>query len=523
MQGRGGAEVHSGILSPRRATEGRAAPCHTEWPAARPDVCTLQLLSMLGYCSGMAHEKLASGSLGTLTLKKHAANGDEVKSNPHHWTARAWVGLPDGTRKRLYARADSNKDVREALRTKADAAVEASSDAMRGGGDPNSLPIRWDAAVRNHAEWIKGPKANKNNGYKAGTLRVYQTAFDNYILDPSCPFGSSSPKVHRDHNGHVDVAAKDHGERLDSISIGRLESWLQDIANSEGEGGAGAAHTVQAVIAGMFHRAAKDGVVTANPVRGIGKVSRNPGTKAARQDERDHEQGLSVEEQERLRAFVAKNKGLQRNDSADLILFMLDTGVRLGEALALTWADVDLKASPALVSVSATVARTSGVGLHRQSPKTERAHRSFEVLDSVADMLRDRRKRFGNPAKAEPVFPSWARGTGDTATGGALRDPSNITRIIRRVFEHEDVNVPWAVSHTLRRTFINNAIQAGLPITSVSALVGHRDSGFTLTVYGDAKSRPVGTAAKLGQFMSTSTHVDKDVDNTATLNESGEA
>src|SRR5699024_12321114 len=107
---------------------------------------------------------------------------------------------------------------------------------------------------------------------------------------------------------------------------------------------------------------------------------------------------------------------------------VLDTGGRLGEALARTWADVDLKASPALVSVSATVTRTPGVGLHRQSPKTERAHRSFEVLDGVAEMLRDRRKRFGNPAKAEPVFPSWARGTGDTATGGALRDPSNITR-----------------------------------------------------------------------------------------------
>jgi integrase len=37
--------------------------------------------------------------------------------------------------------------------------------------------------------------------------------------------------------------------------------------------------------------------------------------------------------------------------------------------------------------------------------------------------------------------------------------------------------------HTLRHTYVSHAIAAGIPITNISAQIGHKDVGVTMSTY----------------------------------------
>ncbi len=59
----------------------------------------------------------------------------------------------------------------------------------------------------------------------------------------------------------------------------------------------------------------------------------------------------------------------RRQDLVDLTRFLLATGLRIGECLAVSWLDVDLGVGR--VRIDHTVIRVKGHGLVRKSTKTE--------------------------------------------------------------------------------------------------------------------------------------------------------
>lgn len=78
-------------------------------------------------------------------------------------------------------------------------------------------------------------------------------------------------------------------------------------------------------------------------------------------------------------------------DLPDLLRFMLATGVRVGEAVAVHWDDVDLVQG--VVVVDHTVIRAKGVGLVRKSTKTEARDQRLALPAWCVDLLRARRVR----------------------------------------------------------------------------------------------------------------------------------
>jgi integrase len=75
----------------------------------------------------------------------------------------------------------------------------------------------------------------------------------------------------------------------------------------------------------------------------------------------------------------------RRRELPDIVTFMLGTGVRIGEALAVRWCDVDLEGVPVvdgaelravpIVAITGNVVRHRGKGLHRHAGKTEMSSR----------------------------------------------------------------------------------------------------------------------------------------------------
>jgi integrase len=95
-----------------------------------------------------------------------------------------------------------------------------------------------------------------------------------------------------------------------------------------------------------------------NRVRDVGRIeSKGSSAKA-----------LSLVEAQELRAKLHADQRCAEWDLVDFTDFMLATGLRIGEASAVTWDALDL--TGATVEVRGTVIRVKGTGLTIKSPKS---------------------------------------------------------------------------------------------------------------------------------------------------------
>lgn len=432
----------------------------------------------------MARTPLRPGQTGNVTVTAFDSEGTKLESGPitrkvpgaEAYQARARAGIAEGTTKQVQgSKSSTPTKARQALQDRIDALVgeaEEQAEARKYAG----IPREWTAFAKNHREYVLSDDAD----YSDGTQRVYREGLDNYFLQPGHRFD---------------------GRRLDDITHGELKDWLQDIANDRGNG---AAHTAGSLLGVIYRRALAYGVVTADPAARLGKIKRSRRTETRikaeaeakakaegkeLREETDHQRALSREDIARLFAHLEGSRVAKRNSMSDIALVMFGTGLRIGEALALTWDHVHLTGNRPSVSVAATVIRRDGAGLHLQPhTKTDRGMRTVPIAPALAEVLKGRKAKDRERAALEPawnplglVFPS-ERGT--------IRDTSNIHNRFRKAFDHESVGLEWATPHVFRRTYATNLLLNGESPIAVAALLGHTDPAFTLKTYGDWKSTP---------------------------------
>lgn len=171
-----------------------------------------------------------------------------------------------------------------------------------------------------------------------------------------------------------------------------------------------------------------------------------------------------------------------------LLVFVADTGVRLGEALALRWSDVDLDAGTAVILRS-----TPGA----TSPKTSAGRRAVPLVPDVLDALKEQRSR--QRQDRLKMGPGWTDLDLVFASGtGTALDPHNARRALRRVLSDAGLPTerPW---HTLRHSLATRLLNRGVPMPVVSALIGHASIRTTVDIYGH--SDPALTAAAMAQVL----------------------
>jgi integrase len=168
----------------------------------------------------------------------------------------------------------------------------------------------------------------------------------------------------------------------------------------------------------------------------------------------------------------ADDKAVQK-DLPDLTRLMLATGVRIGEALATFWEDVDTDG--AVVAIDWKVVRVRGQGLQRvRQVKSEAGHRTLPLPGWAADMLREHQRMAqaeGRPTTS-PVFP---------ASLGGLRDPPNTRRALREARGSEEF--AWVRSHGFRKTTATVLDEAELTARQIADQLGHSMHSMTQDVY----------------------------------------
>jgi len=171
-----------------------------------------------------------------------------------------------------------------------------------------------------------------------------------------------------------------------------------------------------------------------------------------------------------------------------LWLTLLASGCRLGEAMALTWADVDLDAGT--LQVCKTLQRVNGEILITE-PKTKSGERLIALPSEVVQVLKQQRGRqifaqaqgWQNPLGL--VFPS---------PFGRPLQRSVVSHCLRR--ECRRLALPPMTPHGLRHLHASLLLAAGLPVPAVSQRLGHANPGVTMAIYAHALHKDDRAAAE---------------------------
>jgi len=262
--------------------------------------------------------------------------------------------------------------------------------------------------------------------------------------------------------------------RIREISVSRLDNLVNDVHDRFGTS---AAKTTRTVLSGMIGLAVRHDALDRNPVRDVGRIEGDASSPRA----------LDVAEAIDLRTKIHTDKRSQAWDLVDFTDFMLATGLRIGEASAVTWDVLDLDA--ATVEVRGTVVRVRGVGLTiKWKPKSRSGYRTLELPRWAVETLR-RRRRTAPTNEWAVVF---------TAPLGGLRDPSNTQADLRVIFEAAGYG--WVTSHVYRKTVATLMDAAGLTARQAADQLGHAKVSMTQDNYFGRKVARTGAAGVLEVF-----------------------
>lgn len=172
----------------------------------------------------------------------------------------------------------------------------------------------------------------------------------------------------------------------------------------------------------------------------------------------------SLEEQEKL--FRVLN--LNTRPGYPAIALMIETGLRVGEVLALRWRDVQL--SRKRLTVRSTVIRLANKkqSFVQDCAKSESSNRVVPLTPKAIDLLA--------PLYAER-FNEWVFNNSDDErlSYEALRYQ---TRCACR-----DAGIQYRGEHVFRHTFATNCYHKGVNIKILSRLLGHADVNVTYNIY----------------------------------------
>jgi integrase len=169
-----------------------------------------------------------------------------------------------------------------------------------------------------------------------------------------------------------------------------------------------------------------------------------------------------------LRRFLRASTG-DRYEA--LILFLALSGVRLGEALALRWCEVDLEARTAIIR--------RPVSLHRREMPTIRF--GFRTIDLAGPLVAALTRHRVESQDADLVF----RGG---RLGGCV-NARHVHQACRSVAKR--AGLPIVSPHVLRHTWATTLLEAGVPVSYVSCSLGHSSTAFTAALYASARPGPL--------------------------------
>lgn len=355
-----------------------------------------------------------------------------IETTPGKWRARANYRDHDGVTRRVERHGTTKTGAENRLR-------EALRDRLHRDGDED---ITGDTTLTTLAQvWItEYPTTTR---ISPQSLEKYQRVIDKIIV----------PGL--------------GGLRVREVTVGKADRFLGAIPSDAN------AKWARIILTGMLGLAARRDAIPTNPMRDTNK----------RATDTQEVRALTLEEVAHLRENAttwsgANTMGPPRGDDlAELLEVLIGTGVRIGEALALKWDDIDLDADVPTLLVSGTVVMVNNKLERQDHTKTASGRRMLALPDYVVHALQRQQER-RLPAEDGLVFPS--------AKGG-VRSPNNVRRQLRQA---RGEALGWVTPHALRKTTATVVAEVNGPDAAADQL-GHSDGRPAARFYIDRRHRVI--------------------------------
>jgi integrase len=221
----------------------------------------------------------------------------------------------------------------------------------------------------------------------------------------------------------------------------------------------------QTIISAVISFALTRGYIATNPLDRLSRIER-PRQVTAREPRR-----LSDEEIRRLCISASPRY-------RPIITTLAWTGLRVSEALALKWADVDFEQRELHVRYQLD---SKGV---RKRPKSKAGVRTVPLLPVLAEVLRKHRKDQLGQGLAGPDQFVFTTATGKPLNRHNVRNQGVVVAAEKAGLHRPDV--PTVTTHDLRRTFVSHLILGlGLDPVRVAKIAGHSTVSVTLNIYAE--------------------------------------
>lgn len=289
-------------------------------------------------------------------------------------------------------------------------------------------------------EWLVG----KRNNTKSNTLKTYKAFYYKHI-SPVLG-GKKIQKI----------------ERREVLKLQNEVSQKLSISTC---------NVVLKVLKIVLNEAVNDDIIVKNPASGIRSL-KETGVKATE----SHHRALEEWEQEKFMEQV-------RTDFYyELIALLLTTGMRQGEAAALTWSDIDYKQNVIHITKTVTYDEDGKIKVG-DTPKSDAGKRDIPMNDTIKEVLKAQKKK--NAMLQSSNVMQFNNRIFSTVYGGIVNSlviNRTITNALKRL-EEQGIHIEHFTAHALRDTFATRYIEQGGNMQTLKTIMGHGSLAMTMDLY----------------------------------------